>query len=157
VIDVDVLVLGAGPAGEAGAMNASKQGRSVVVVDQRPQVGGNCTHKGTIPSKALREAVKQMIDFNTNPMFREISEPRWLPYPHVLETANRLVSSQVRMRSKFYARNHVTVVHGTASFVDPHTVKVSQEQGDELYRAETILIATGSRPYRPEFLDFTSA
>jgi NAD(P) transhydrogenase len=77
-----------------------------VVVDQRPQVGGNCTHKGTIPSKALREAVKQMIDFNTNPKFREISEPHWLPYPHVLETANRVVSSQVRMRSKFYARNH---------------------------------------------------
>lgn len=157
MIDVDVLVLGAGPAGEAGAMNASKQGKSVVVVDQRSQVGGNCTHKGTIPSKALREAVKQMIDFNTNPMFREISEPRRLPYPHVLETANRVVSSQVRMRSKFYARNHVTVVHGTASFIDPHRVKVSQEQGDEIYHAKTILIATGSRPYRPEFLDFTNA
>ena len=108
----------------------------MVVVDQRSQVGGNCTHKGTIPSKALREAVKQMIDFNTNPMFREISEPRWLPYPHVLETANRVVSSQVRMRSKCYARNHVTVVHGTASFIDPHRVKVSQEQGDEIYHAK---------------------
>jgi NAD(P) transhydrogenase len=44
-----------------------------VVVDQRPQVGGNCTHKGTIPSRALREAVKQMIDFNTNPMFKDIA------------------------------------------------------------------------------------
>jgi len=154
VIDVDVLVLGAGPAGEAGAMNAAKQGKSVVIVDQRPEVGGNCTHKGTIPSKALRQAVKQMIDFNTNPMFRVISEPRWLPYPHVMETANRVVASQVRMRSKFYARNQVQVVHGVASFDSPHQVTVVSDQGTELYRAETILIATGSRPYRPEFLDF---
>ena len=154
MIETDVLVLGAGPAGEAGAMNASKQGHSVVVVDQQPQVGGNCTHKGTIPSKALREAVKQMIDFNTNPMFRAISEPCWLPYPHVMETANRVVSAQVRMRSKFYARNRVQVVHGEASFVDPHTVSVSGEHGAETYRAETILIATGSRPYQPPELDF---
>ncbi len=154
MIEVDVLVLGSGPAGEAGAMNASKQGRSVLVVDSQDRVGGNCTHKGTIPSKALREAVKQMIDFNTNPMFRSISDPCWLPYPHVLETANRVVNAQVRMRSKFYARNRVQVLHGEASFVDPHTVAVAGEQGVETIRAETILIATGSRPYRPPELDF---
>ena len=38
MIDVDVLVLGAGPAGEAGAMNVSKQGKSVVVVDQASEI-----------------------------------------------------------------------------------------------------------------------
>lgn len=151
---VDVIVLGAGPAGEAGAMNAAKHGKQVVVIDANPEVGGNCTHRGTIPSKALREAVKQMMDFNQNPMFRAISEPRWLPYPHVMETANRVIRAQVRMRAKFYARNRITVVTGTARFVDPQTVDVETAQGLERYRAAHILIATGSRPYHPPGLDF---
>ncbi len=69
VYNYDVVVLGSGPAGEGAAMNAAKAGRKVAMVDSRRQVGGNCTHLGTIPSKALRHSVKQIIQFNTNPMF----------------------------------------------------------------------------------------
>ncbi|MFK8812451.1 FAD-dependent oxidoreductase, partial [Escherichia coli] len=54
VYNYDVVILGTGPAGEGAAMNASKYGRKLAVVDSRRVVGGNCTHLGTIPSKALR-------------------------------------------------------------------------------------------------------
>ena len=77
VYNYDVVVLGSGPAGEGAAMNAAKAGRKVAMVDSRRQVGGNCTHLGTIPSKALRHSVRQIMQFNTNPMFRAIGEPRW--------------------------------------------------------------------------------
>src|SRR5476649_2698186 len=80
VYNYDVVVLGSGPAGEGAAMNASKAGRKVAMVDSRRLVGGNCTHLGTIPSKALRHSVKQIIQFNTNPMFRAIGEPRWFSF-----------------------------------------------------------------------------
>ena len=80
VYNYDVVVLGSGPAGEGAAMNAAKAGRKVAMVDSRRQVGGNCTHLGTIPSKALRHSVRQILQFNTNPMFRQIGEPFWSPY-----------------------------------------------------------------------------
>jgi len=50
----DLLVIGAGPAGEAAAMAAAKNNLQVGVVDDMDALGGNCTHKGTIPSKSLR-------------------------------------------------------------------------------------------------------
>ena len=53
----DIIVIGSGPGGEGAAMQASKAGKSVAVIDGLPEVGGNCTHKGTIPSKALRHAI----------------------------------------------------------------------------------------------------
>ena len=81
VYNYDVVVLGAGPAGEGAAVNAAKLGRRVAVVEERNMVGGNCVHLGTIPSKALRYSVKQIIQFNTNPMFRVIAEPRDFPFP----------------------------------------------------------------------------
>ena len=58
VYDYDVVVIGSGPAGEGAAMSAAKKGKRVAVVEEQDTVGGNCTHKGTIPSKALRHSVK---------------------------------------------------------------------------------------------------
>ena len=49
----DVVVIGAGPSGEGAAMNAAKHNRRVAIIEDKPTVGGNCTHWGTIPSKAL--------------------------------------------------------------------------------------------------------
>jgi len=76
----DLVIIGSGPAGEGAAMSAVKQGWSVAVVDERAMVGGNCTHLGTIPSKALRHSVRRMVQFNTMPMFRSVGDPRWCSF-----------------------------------------------------------------------------
>ncbi len=90
----DLVVLGSGPAGEAAAINAAKMGKKVAVVEDREQVGGSCAHKGTIPSKALRHEVKQIIHFNTNPMFRVIGEPKNFSFPKVMNCmGNKLLAS----------------------------------------------------------------
>lgn len=54
----NVIVIGSGPGGEGAAMKATKEGRKVAVIDDKPDVGGNCTHRATIPSKALRHAIQ---------------------------------------------------------------------------------------------------
>ncbi|WP_027856997.1 Si-specific NAD(P)(+) transhydrogenase [Marinobacterium jannaschii] len=155
VYDYDVIVIGSGPAGEGAAMSAAKKGRRVAVIEEQDLVGGNCTHKGTIPSKALRHSVKQIIEFNTNPMFREIGEPRWFSFPKVLTRAEKVISSQVVLRTNFYARNRVDVFFGSAEFEDNNTVLVrGTAKGDETLRARNIIIATGSRPYCPPDIDF---
>ncbi|MBP6833443.1 MAG: FAD-dependent oxidoreductase, partial [Deltaproteobacteria bacterium] len=53
----DLVVIGSGPGGEGAAMKATKSGLSVAVVERYHDVGGGCTHWGTIPSKALRHSV----------------------------------------------------------------------------------------------------
>ena len=155
VYNYDVVVLGSGPAGEGAAMNAAKAGRKVAMVDSRSLVGGNCTHLGTIPSKALRHSVRQIMQYNNNPLFRQIGEPRWFSFPDVLKSAERVISKQVASRTSYYARNRIDTYFGTASFADDNSVQVVCLNGMlEKLVAKQFIIATGSRPYRPMDVDF---
>jgi len=154
VYNYDVVILGSGPAGEGAAMNAAKSGRKVAVVESRGEVGGSSTHLGTIPSKALRHSVRQILRFNTNPMFRQIGEPRWFSFPDVLKSAESVIARQVASRTNYYARNRIDVYFGTASFADEHSIDVVGPSRVEKLVADQIIIATGSRPYRPADIDF---
>jgi len=156
VYNYDIVVLGSGPAGEGAAMNAAKHGKRVAVVEERSVVGGNCTHLGTIPSKALRNSVKQIIQFNTNPMFRQIGDPRWFSFPDVLKSAELVMNKQVASRTSYYARNRVDLFFGKGSFADEHTIELVNPSGVvEKLIAKEVIIATGSRPYRPADVNFS--
>ena len=71
--DCDVLGIGTGPAGEGAAMQAVKQGKRVAAVEQREQVGGSCTHVGTIPSKALRHAIFKVTEAWRDPLLAGVT------------------------------------------------------------------------------------
>ncbi len=151
----DLLVIGTGPAGNGAAMAAVKSGLNVGMVERHDMLGGNCAHKGTVPSKSLRHAVKQLIRYNSQKLFRTISEPRWLSYPDILEAASQVIPKQVDMYTRVYSRNRVTVHTGEASFVDSNRVQIRLDDGAiEYITAKDIIIATGSRPYRPDDVDF---
>ncbi len=151
----DVVVIGAGPAGEGAAMNAAKGHKRVAVIEDKEIVGGNCTHVGTIPSKALRHAVKQIITFNTNTMFRDIGEPRWFSFPRVLKSAEKVISKQVKLRTQFYARNRVDLYNGKAYFLDKNRVEIRGGQSSDTIHAKDFVVASGSRPYKPANVDFS--
>ncbi|AXS82352.1 MULTISPECIES: Si-specific NAD(P)(+) transhydrogenase [Marinobacter] len=150
----DVVVIGAGPAGEGAAMNATKHGKRVAIIEDKPTVGGNCTHWGTIPSKALRHSVKQIITFNTNQMFRDIGEPRWFSFPRVLQNAQKVIGKQVKLRTQFYARNRVDLINGRAFFIDQNRVEIRGSKSVDTLHFKQAIIATGSRPYLPPDVDF---
>jgi NAD(P) transhydrogenase len=149
----DIIVIGSGPAGEAAAMNAKKNGRSVAIVCDLEQVGGACTHLGTIPSKALRHSVKEVMQFNSNPMFRDLGDARKLNFQQILKHADRVVYEQVRMRTDFYERNQIPIYKGRASFLDKHSIKLVGKR--KKLSAKYFIIATGSRPYHPPGVDFS--
>ena len=147
--EYDVIVIGSGPGGEGASMTASKGGRRVAVIDQDVDVGGSCTHRGTIPSKALRHAIQQLADNDSR------AEP---DYGDLIRKAEAVMRSQVQLRRGFYERNHVDVIGGRAAFVDPHTVEVAAPNGaHHRLRADRVILATGSRPYRPPDVDFSHA
>lgn len=149
----DIIVIGSGPAGEAAAMNAKKRGRSVAVVCDLEYVGGSCTHFGTIPSKALRHSVKEVMQFNANPMFRDLGDARKLSFQQVLKHADRVVYEQVQMRTDFYDRNRIPIYKGRASFLDKNTIKLVGKR--KKMSADYFVIATGSSPYHPPGVDFS--
>lgn len=151
----DVVVIGTGPGGEGAAMQARKQGKEVAVVERYNEIGGGCTHLGTIPSKALRHAIFQMTETNRNPLFRDLGIKVEMSFPDLLKAADSVIRRQVEMRSGFYDRNRVPVIPGHARFLDEHTVEVEQESGrKQLLHADAFVIAVGSRPYRPPNVDF---
>jgi len=157
-LNYDLIVIGSGPAGEGAAMTAVKKGWSVAVVDERRLVGGNCTHLGTIPSKALRNNVRRIIQYNSMPMFRAIGEPRWFSFPQIMQSVQTVVARQVEERTRYYSRNRIALHVGTAKFVDAHTLRITAADGTfEQLHGTHILIATGSRPYHPEDVDFSHA
>jgi NAD(P) transhydrogenase len=152
----DVVVIGTGPAGEGAAMMLAKNHRKVAVVERYTEVGGGCTHWGTIPSKALRHAVKTLSDLRGNPMLRKYAASLSVTLPQLLSSASGVIEAQVQMRRRFYDRNRVPVLEGTARFVDANTLEITprQEQPYSI-QADRFVIATGSRPYHPPGLDFS--
>ncbi len=153
--EYDAVVLGAGPAGEAAAMKMSKSGKRVVVVDPRDQVGGNCTHVGTIPSKALRQSVFNLINFRRDPLFTKAMDSHQVPLNSVLANARQVIRRQVSTHARFYERNRIEVIQGWASFVDTHTLRIEVDENVfETITFNKAIVTVGSRPYRPDILDF---
>ncbi len=152
----DVVVIGTGPAGEGAAMMLTKNHRRVAVVERYIEVGGGCTHWGTIPSKALRHAVKTLSDVRRNPLLRKLAAGLNVTLPQLLSQASGVIEAQVQMRSRFYERNRVPVLEGAARFVDGNTLEVIPRAGESYaVQADRFVIATGSRPYHPPGLDFS--
>lgn len=151
----DVVVIGTGPGGEGAAMQCVKLGQQVAVVERGERIGGACTHLGTIPSKALRFAIYQMTQANKNPLFKAAGVSLNFSFPELLRAAQSVIARQVDLRQGFYDRNRVPVVRGQARFVDDHTIEAVEPNGARRrLRAEHVVLAVGSRPYRPAEVDF---
>ena len=151
----DLVVIGSGPAGEAAAMQATKKGLRVAIVEDQKSLGGNCTHWGTIPSKALRHLVRQVIRTQRNPLLRGILNPREVRWQDLITRTREVIDSQVQVRTDFYIRNRVTVFGGRGELLSNNEVKVQDREGRlHLLKTRNVVIATGSRPYHPDDVNF---
>ncbi len=119
-------------------------------------MGGGCTHWGTIPSKALRHAVSRIIEFNSNPLFCKNNSTIHATFSDILSHAKAVIDKQTRLRQGFYDRNECRLIFGKARFADANSVDVELPDGSyERYTADKFVIATGSRPYQPDNVDFS--
>ncbi|MGV3622884.1 MAG: Si-specific NAD(P)(+) transhydrogenase [Archangium sp.] len=149
--EFDLIVIGGGAAGEKGAVQAAYFGKKVALVEKEPHLGGAMVNTGTLPSKTLRETALYLSGFRQRGLHGvNMALGRAAQVDDFLFHLGEVVKTErERMRSNL-AKHGVTVVHGAAKFVDPHTLEVN----GETLSGKHFLIATGSRPHRPANFPF---
>lgn len=155
--DFDMLVIGSGPGGQKAAIAAAKLGRRVAVVDRPDMLGGVSLHTGTIPSKTLREAVLYLTGLTQRDLYGQSYRLKEdITVADLTARTRHVVGREVDVVRSQLSRNHVAVHSGTGRFTDPHTVALRDEATghERLLSAEHIVIATGTRPARPDSVAF---
>ncbi|MDQ1411013.1 MAG: transhydrogenase, partial [Acidobacteriaceae bacterium] len=150
--EYDLVVIGSGPAGQKCAIAAAKARKRVAVIDRAAMMGGVSVHTGTIPSKALREAIFQLTGFAVKALYGDGSRRRGdLSVQDLSSPVNAMIERESEVVRAQFKRNGVAIYSGSAHFLDRHTVEV-QGDGEEIsVRGEKVLVACGTRPaHTPE-------
>jgi NAD(P) transhydrogenase len=151
--DYELLVIGSGPAGQRAAIQAAKLGRRVALVERR-ELGGVSVNWGTIPSKTLREAIVYLTGLSQRATYGQSYRVKEeITVDDLRQRTQKVIAGEIDVVRHQLMRNHVHVVHGSARFLDSHTVSVSGEEERRL-TAEKFVIATGTRPARPPAVEF---
>lgn len=149
----DMVVVGSGPAGQQAAAQAARLGKRVLVIEKQREVGGECVHRGTIPSKTLRETTVALRRFpeRTGGVF-PLATPDHLQVASLMGRMHEVIRGHEAMIATQLEREGVTVWHGHASLADPHTLRVVRPGGqpERWARGRFIVLATGSRPRVPD-------
>jgi NAD(P) transhydrogenase len=154
--DYDLLVIGSGPGGQKAAIAAAKLGKRVAVVERRHMMGGVCVNTGTIPSKTLREAVLYLSGFHMRELYGSSYRVKdQITVQDLLGRTQHVIGREVEVvRSQLY-RNGISILQGTARFIDAHTLVITSHEGDDRkVTADHVVIATGTRPARPSHVPF---
>ena len=141
----DLIAIGSGPGGEKAAVQAAKLGKRVLVVENGGEPGGSCIHRGTIPSKTLRESVRYMSLIKKKAIYgMNVQMARELTVNNLMHRKRGAIQSLVDRLERTFDRNDVDYLHGEASFVDPHRVQVRvPDTGSKgkVYESQTFIIA----------------
>lgn len=147
--DYQLIVIGAGPGGYTAALRAAKLGLKTAVVENR-EAGGTCLNRGCVPTKTLLHSSEvyhsakngAAIGIHTEDI-RPDMEEIFANKRHISQTLSSGVESLLKGAK-------VPLLHGTARITAPHTVVVTDAEGNQnTYTADNILVATGSVPARP--------
>src|SRR5207249_2921273 len=152
----DMVVIGSGPAGEKAAAQAAYFGKRVAVVEQSPEPGGAAVSNASIPSKTLRETAMYITGFRRRDVYglRLTLDPEATLAQLRTRTAQVIetMTDAVRVNLK---RHAVEFVHGRARLGSDRSVHVRVDDGQErVLHGDVVLIATESRPFRPEEIPF---
>jgi len=151
----DLIVIGSGPAGEKGAAQAAYFGKNVALVE-RDDLGGTAVNTGTLPSKTLRETALYLSGFRQRGLYGvDYTFDREVTIDDLIRREQNIARTHQTLVGENLARHGIEVFLGTASITDPHSVRVTNEHGaTHTLDGEHVLIATGSRPFRPSHIRF---
>jgi NAD(P) transhydrogenase len=151
----DCVVIGSGPAGQKAAIQASKLGKRVAVIEKTNVLGGATVNTGTIPSKALREAVMHLTGASKRGLFGDSYRvKRNITISDLIYVSQQVIHHELELIRDHFERNGIDIVWGLARFQDPNTMRIDRPDDFELLEGDKFIIATGSRPARPSDIPF---
>ncbi len=154
-----IIVIGGGPAGYPAALEAARLGAQVTLIEKN-KLGGVCLNCGCIPSKSLLDAAHKFALLPTLASWSKDSAAELATQLFAQKDWSKIQARQQKATQKLVQgisfllkKAGVTVLSGTASFVDEHTVQVKTAVGTESLQADGIILATGSEAFFPAPFD----
>lgn len=145
-IELDTVVVGAGPGGYVAAIRAAQMGQKVAIVEKE-YIGGVCLNVGCIPSKALIAAGHKYQESLDSTAFGVTSENVKIDFSKTQEWKNnQVVSKLTKGVEGLLKKNKVEILRGEAFFNDENTMRVMGEDSAQTYSFNNAIVATGSRP-----------
>ena len=141
----DLVVIGGGATGLGAARQARKDGRSVALVEVEAEPGGDCTHYGCVPSKALLESARRVQAARSGPAYG-FSADVAVDFPAVMDRVKAVIADISRDESPaLLGREGIDLVTGWGRFTSPTTVQV----GERTLEAGRVVLASGSKALVP--------
>jgi len=147
----DLVVIGAGPAGEKGAAQAAYFGKRVCIVERAPKPGGAMVNTGTVPARTLRETATYFTGFRQRGLYGvDLRVKPGITVGDFMQRERSVIESEWDLILHNIRRHNIATIQGTARFVDAHTLEVTR-YGTTPRRltADVFLIATGAQPEAP--------
>lgn len=151
----DLIVIGAGPAGEKGASKAAQYGKRVALIERAPYPGGAGINTGTVPSKTLRESALYFSGLRQRGLYGiDYSLKENLTIKDFMYRERAVVRKERKMIMEHIEHHDIDLIRGEASFQDTHTIQIKSGKDVQEISGEIILIATGSSPHHPPEIPF---
>lgn len=145
-IELDTVVIGAGPGGYVAAIRAAQMGQKVAIIE-REYIGGVCLNVGCIPSKALISAGHKYQEALDSEVFGVKTEKVSLDFEQTQNWKNNTVVNKLTSGVEFLLKkNKVEILNGEAFFIDGHNLRVIHGDEAQTYSFNNAIVATGSRP-----------
>lgn len=143
-MDYQVIIIGGGPAGYTAAEAAGKAGLSVLLIEKQ-NLGGVCLNEGCIPTKTLLYSAKTYDGAKHASKYAVSVGEVSFDLPKIIARKSKVVRKLVLGVKGKLTANQVTIVSGEAQLIDKNTVRC----GEETYRAENLILCTGSETFIP--------
>jgi len=151
----DLIVIGAGPAGETAALKVAQFGKRVALVERATYLGGAGINTGTVPSKTLRESALYFSGLQQRGLYGiDYSIKENLSIKDFMHRERIVVEKEREMIGESLRHSNITIIHGEGSLKDNHTVHVKSPNDEKDISGEFILISTGSSPHHPPEFPF---
>jgi NAD(P) transhydrogenase len=152
----DIVIIGSGPAGRRAAIQASKAGKSVLIVEKNARVGGVSVHTGTIPSKTLRETVLNLSGWRERSFYgQSYKVKKDICADDLKNRLSKTLTHEVEILEHQFNRNGVKFTQGIARFLSDNEVEITNATDQRrVVKFDKAILAVGTKPFRPDYVPF---
>lgn len=147
----DLVVIGSGPAGQKAAVQAAKAGQKVALIEKTRELGGSCVHRGTIPSKTLRENALRVRNMRMSAALANYELAEDIELVTLIDRLGEVLDAHDHYMRKQMERSNIELIHARARFISNTQLELTRVRGEKtLFEATNFVIATGSLPRQPD-------